>query len=294
MIQSKTKTILCVDLQREQLELERLLKCEHAPLSNDNNNRKEVRLYDMQMKLDRHLQDLRDQLRQRQSLIRDLLDQEQQLCNVLVIESGKQITYDPLPSAGDLREFEEYLRQLRCEIEIRSTAFDDLRDSIRLLADEMEVESKQDFRFGILRNDDLPLSKANLSMLQKLHSSLIDERSELQRNVEVRLRKLTELYACLGMSATPMTMAAFQRVTQSGLEALTGEIQRCEKIKRANIQTVVENVRAQIKEFWTKTLKSDREIARFVHFTSDTYNDDLLALHEMELSDLKQFYDDNV
>lgn len=75
---------------------------------------------------------------------------------------------------------------------------------------------------------------------------------------------------------------------------LNAEINRCEKIKRQNIQRVVENVRSQIKEYWSLTLKSDKEISRFPNFTSDCYTDDLLVLHEMELADLKKFYADNV
>lgn len=269
-----------------------MLQCGHTPFNGSSNNN--VRLYDLQMKLDGHLQDLRDQLSQRNELITNLLDQERQLCNVLVVEFGNQISYDPLPSAGDIAEFEDYLQQLRCEIDIRSNAFDELRDSIRLIAVEMELELKQDLRFGILFRDDLPLSKANLTTLQRLHTGLIEERGELQKIVESRLKKLTELYVCLDISAPPKALAAFKRITQPALAALNVEIQRCEKIKRQNIQSVVENVRAQIKELWSKTLKSDREIARFTNFTSDVYNDDLLELHEMELADLKQFYEDNM
>lgn len=40
-------------------------------------------------------------------------------------------------------------------------------------------------------------------------------------------------------------------------------------------------------------MKSEPERARFIHFQSDCYTEDLLSLHEMELDDLKSFYDKN-
>lgn len=80
---------------------------------------------------------------------------------------------------------------------------------------------------------------------------------------------------------------------QTTVNKLNAEIQRCEKIKRANIQRIIEKVRQQIVEYWDLNMMSDMERARFSNFTNDCYTEDLLMLHEMELNDLKQFYNIN-
>lgn len=75
---------------------------------------------------------------------------------------------------------------------------------------------------------------------------------------------------------------------------MSTEITRCEKIKRLNVKRIIEKVRQQIEEYWELTMMSDKERARFSNFTNDCYTEDLLMLHEMELNDLKQFYNVNL
>lgn len=74
---------------------------------------------------------------------------------------------------------------------------------------------------------------------------------------------------------------------------ISDELKRCETQKRLNIQRFVDKVRIEIEKYWDLTLKSDQERARFTHFTNDCYTEDLLSLHELELEDLKKFYEDN-
>lgn len=63
--------------------------------------------------------------------------------------------------------------------------------------------------------------------------------------------------------------------------------------KRRHTKRFVDHMRQQIVEYWEKTCKSETERSRFTNFTSDCYTEDLLSLHELELEELKNYYETN-
>jgi protein regulator of cytokinesis 1 len=85
----------------------------------------------------------------------------------------------------------------------------------------------------------------------------------------------------------------YVEITQTTYDKLHFEVERCEQIKRENIRVFIERVRAEIEEYWEKCLKSDSERLRFPSFTANTFNEDVLELHEDELRSLKSFYENN-
>lgn len=99
------------------------------------------------MELDHNLDELREQLERRQRQIEELIKTEEQFCNTLDIDT-KRLTYDPLPSGQEIEGFETYLQSLEREINTRSEAFQQLKRSIREFAVNMEIDMKQDLRFG--------------------------------------------------------------------------------------------------------------------------------------------------
>lgn len=74
---------------------------------------------------------------------------------------------------------------------------------------------------------------------------------------------------------------------------MASELNRCQMEKRRHIKRFVDHIRQQIILFWDKTCKSETERNRFNNFTSDCYTEDLLKLHEIELDELKSFYESN-
>jgi Ase1/PRC1/MAP65 family protein len=74
---------------------------------------------------------------------------------------------------------------------------------------------------------------------------------------------------------------------------LSEEVKRCEQIKKENIRNFIEKVCVEIEEYWDKFLKSDAERLRFPSYTVNTFNEDILELHEDESRDLKVFYENN-
>lgn len=130
-------------MREEQHRLQRILQT-NVNVDVDISNRP---LFNYQMELDHNLDELRDQLEHRQRQIEELIKTEEQFCNTLDIDT-KCLTYDPLPSAQEIEEFENYLDSLKHEINTRSEAVQQLKHSIQEFAVDMEIDMKQELRFG--------------------------------------------------------------------------------------------------------------------------------------------------
>lgn len=130
-------------MREEQNRLQHILQT-NVNVDVDKGNRP---LFNYQMELDHNLDELRNQLESRQRQIEDLIKTEQQFCNTLDIDT-KRLTFDPLPSAQEIEGFENYLESLNHEINVRSEAFQQLKHSIRELAVNMEIDMRQELRFG--------------------------------------------------------------------------------------------------------------------------------------------------
>lgn len=117
---------------------------------------------------------------------------------------------------------------------------------------------------------------------------------ELKRHIKNMKDKLIPLWDYLGEDPDKIQMfLRYTEYNQSVCDLFYQELDRCETIKRNNIEHFLERTRAEIKCMWNKCLKSQTERNAFKIMKSDTYTEDLLHLHELELQDLKQFYENH-
>lgn len=70
----------------------------------------------------------------------------------------------------------------------------------------------------------------------------------------------------------------------------TKELERCEKLKKANIETVIIRCREVIKGLWDLCHMDQDERQLFIDYYSDDYNEELLESHEKEEERLRKFY----
>lgn len=130
-------------MREEQHRLQRILQT-NVDVDVDISNRP---LFNYQMELDHNLDELRDQLERRQRQIEELIKAEEHFCATLDIDT-QRLTYDPLPSAQEIKDFENHLESLKREINVRSETFQHLKHSIRQFAVNSEIDMKQELRFG--------------------------------------------------------------------------------------------------------------------------------------------------
>uniref|UniRef100_T1GEK7 Protein regulator of cytokinesis 1 n=1 Tax=Megaselia scalaris TaxID=36166 RepID=T1GEK7_MEGSC len=222
--------------------------------------------------------DLRERLQKRKDQIVELLLQQETLCEELG-ETPRPLTDDPLPSEEELHEFSCHLDHLQA-----------LKNFLQAL-ELTNLSKDQDI---LLNTREIPLTKKIITSLQEIHNEFMNQCEEMRQSIDRMREKLYALWNRLEVDAeTRNRFSKYYDYTQTTYIRLYEELERCENLKRQNIRRFVDQIREEIVVWWDKTLKSDRERSRFTNFTSDCYTDDLLALHEMELEDLKKHYNEN-
>lgn len=256
-------------------------------------NEGEVPLYSFKTQLDKSLEGLRIQLKERHDEIEDLLVKQNEICTEMD-ELAKPLGYDPLPSAEQLAEFREHLCGLYAVLEERVTEFKELRHEIRASLDMLELEELTSDEQKVFEGKKVQYSKGNLVRLLALRDRLADKCEELRRHLDQTKEKVRNLWKCLETPAEEREkLEYYQECHRTAYDMWRQEFDRCETEKRQNLKKFVDKVRQELLIMWEKTLKSDDEKRRFKYFTSDVYSDDLIRIHEIELEELSQFYNDN-
>lgn len=70
----------------------------------------------------------------------------------------------------------------------------------------------------------------------------------------------------------------------------TKELERCEKLKKVNIENVIIRCREVIRGLWDLCHMDQDERQLFTDYYSDDYNEELLESHEKEEERLRKFY----
>ncbi|XP_036339644.1 protein regulator of cytokinesis 1-like [Rhagoletis pomonella] len=278
------------ELRNEADTLCRLLKTKvQLPRMDDRN----VPLLILQSNMDKSLTELREQLRRRREEICELLLEQEGLCEELG-EAPRPLLADPLPSEEEIMEFRSHLDQLKVERMERLNEMSLLRREIKNYLNTLEAQVNTDADDRLLNHRQIKLNDETFTALRRmaeLYGSRVHALSE--RIVGMR-KKLESLWGRLKTS--PNTRNKFKRYTefnQRTYSVLKEELHRCESLQSQNIKECLQQIRAEIVDLWNKTLKSETERNRFSNFNSNCYTEDLLVLHEIELEDLKRFYENN-
>ncbi|XP_065365998.1 protein regulator of cytokinesis 1-like [Calliphora vicina] len=278
------------DLKKEAENLKRLLKTDvQLPCYESN----EVPLLIVQSELDKSLEDLREQLRLRKEQICELLLEQDALCEELG-EPPRALLADPLPTAEEIENFRTHLESLRDERVERMNKVSTMRREIKNFLQILDLKVNTEHEDGLLNHRQIKMNKETFEGLKRMHDLYGSQVKELRDTIQGMRNKLDTLWDRLKTS--PNTRHKFNRYNdfnQHTYELFYDELQRCETLKSQNIKLFVQQIRDEISKWWEKTLKSEVQKSRFSNFTSTCYTDDLLVLHEMELEDLKLYYETN-
>lgn len=134
-----------------------------------------------------------------------------------------------------------------------------------------------------------------MNLLHEQLSDLQHKREEIKRESNQMIEKLDLLWDFLEVPAAVRTN--FRNMAEtckpSSVELIKDELKRCKQIRQENIKLFVDKLRIQIIAQWDKVYKSEEERKRFKYMECSVYTDDLLDLHELELNNCKQYYEDN-
>lgn len=278
------------DLKKEAENLKRLLKTDVQLPSYESNN---VPLLIVQSELDKSLEDLREQLRLRKEQICELLLEQEALCEELG-EPPRALLADPLPTAEEIEDFRKHLESLRDERVERMNKVNNMRREIKNFLQTLDLKVNTEHEDRLLNQRQIKMNKETFEGLKRMHDLYGGQVKELRDTIEGMRTKLDTLWDRLKTS--PNTRNKFNRYNdynQHTYDVFYSELQRCETLKSQNIKLFVQQIRDEITKWWDKTLKSEVQRSRFSNFNSTCYTDDLLVLHEMELEDLKLYYETN-
>ncbi|XP_052871397.1 protein regulator of cytokinesis 1-like [Anopheles cruzii] len=252
-----------------------------------------VPLLTLQTQLDCSLELMRLKLRERHEAIDDYLLEAETLCEELG-EVPKELSKDPLPTEEQLVAYRSYLNELIAEKQSRFEEIASLRRETKAWMADLEIIPQTESEKRLLNARKFPPTNANLAGLRLLHEEMAAQYAELRRLIDEKQKQLERLWECLETDLA--TVHKFQKLTaytQTTFDKLFAEHDRCETLRRQNMKAVVERIRQEIIVWWERCLKSTDERARFTTFKADIYNEDTLTLHEMELADLKEYYQAN-
>ncbi|KAH8235566.1 hypothetical protein KR032_002494 [Drosophila birchii] len=254
----------------------------------------DVPLVIWQLKLDKGIEHLREELARRRAEICELLLQQEQLCEELG-ELPLPLLADPLPVPEEMDAFRDHLEQLRAQRVLRLKEMDQLRQSIKqnmkLLACLPQTEQEE----RLLNQVDHCLTPETFERLRRLQKELADQMLEMRERIDDMRGKIHVLWERL-QETDEYAMRRVREATeytQYTYDVLREELQRCQALRRQNLKVFIEQLRVEINKWWDLTLKSPQERKRFSNYYNDWYNEDLLELHELELDDLKSFYENN-
>ncbi|XP_033255012.1 protein regulator of cytokinesis 1-like [Drosophila miranda] len=251
----------------------------------------DVQLIIWQLKLDKSIEHLREELSKRRAEIGELLLQQEQLCEELSA-LPLPLLADPLPLPDEMDGFRDHLDNLRSQRAVRQTELDQLRKAIKHDMKMLEQMPQTDAEDRLLNDLSHNLTPETLERLRQMRSSYAEQIQELRSKIHDMREKIYVLWDRLQETDE----SAMRRVrectenTQRTYDILHSELQRCQALRSQNLKTFIEQLRVEISKWWDLTLKSQQERKRFSNYYNKYYNEDLLELHELELDDLKSFY----
>uniref|UniRef100_A0A0A9XWR7 Protein regulator of cytokinesis 1 n=1 Tax=Lygus hesperus TaxID=30085 RepID=A0A0A9XWR7_LYGHE len=223
-----------------------------------------------------------------------LQEKERELCEFLG-ESPYQI-HVACPSDAQLGDIQMNLHNLqRVKVE-RCSTYQNLKLQIESLMNTLEVTPSTNFERDALMNENgsFHLTTVNLRKLEDVLRKYEQMMRDKEEQIALLKSKLDTLYSRISEDENHRKnfMARCTGIGQSTTGMILREIERCEEIKRANIKPCIEKIRCDIANLWEMLTFSEDERSKFNAYYTDSFNEDVLELHEMECTRLEMLYEE--
>uniref|UniRef100_A0A8C1WZM1 Protein regulator of cytokinesis 1b n=1 Tax=Cyprinus carpio TaxID=7962 RepID=A0A8C1WZM1_CYPCA len=284
---------LTASIEKCQNELSKLcLELQLPPFQEDRSST----MLQQEKDLRTHLEVMLKEKNQRTQALKAFTEQDQDLCDLLCFQPFS-ISADSVPSLEQLEKFRQHISSLTAEKERRRKVFVTLKKQIILCMDDLDQLPETSFEKDVVCEDEesFCLSKENLDSLKVLLHQLESRKAENERVCGSYREKMHELWERLQIPQEERE-AISEHMTLSkkrNMEALQAEVKRLEELKLKSIQNVTEAIRNEIAVFWDKCFYSTDQRQAFVPYYDDDFSEELLSLHDAEIVQLKQYYEDH-
>ncbi|CAI6342896.1 unnamed protein product [Macrosiphum euphorbiae] len=295
MESDRDKNNIIKDIEELLVEKELLEKELQMHISIDDHN-DATPLIDVQINIDKSLQECRKIKEQRMLELNRLQEEEKQICQLLN-EKPKYSGIKDMPSATLLENIKSHLIDLtNTQIKRRSTFAEQKSKVESLLADLGEIPILQFDKMVLGDPNEFQLSKSNLDELQKLIKRL-ENQTENQKCMAMELRtKLNSLWDRLQIDVTYREhfVSTKKGFGKSVIQELKLEVERCETLKKENIKQFIEKLRSELNDLWDRCHFGERQRKQCPVYYSTEYNEDVMDLLDIEVDNAKKFYNDNI
>lgn len=253
-------------------------------------------LYEEQEFLANKVKEYEEKIHSIQEQIKKLNKQEENLCNSLGNQL-KPLPLQPLPSKDAIQKFKSYLDHLESKKFEREEVFLNLKAEIVLLAEELKYKPCLDFERIVVSSDDSSflVTDTNMEKLNHFLTSLKQQYEDIKERSLILREKLGSLWELLNEDRLrrDLFLKQHKEINFKTLTALEEEVKRCEDLKKANIEVFVQRLRKELVTLWDKCHFTEQDRNNFEYFTSDSYSEDLLSIHDLEIGKMKKFYSTN-
>uniref|UniRef100_A0A8C5M643 Protein regulator of cytokinesis 1 n=1 Tax=Leptobrachium leishanense TaxID=445787 RepID=A0A8C5M643_9ANUR len=234
------------------------------------------------------------QKKERIQELKVLREQEHDLCDILCA-APFSADYRHVPSLEELDQFRRRLSELSAEKERRAKEFLNTKRQIVLCMEELDHMPETSFeRDAVCEEEDaFCLSKENLAALHELLFRLEEQKTKNQQLCDELRIKINELWERLNVPTEEREAFSIYMTGSKAkfLKALQEEADRLNKLKLQNIKNVVEVIRTELTTYWDKCFYSQEQRLAFAPYYDEDYSEDLLSLHDAEISRIKHHYE---
>ncbi|CAK1543043.1 unnamed protein product [Leptosia nina] len=255
-----------------------------------------IMLHQYKKDLEDQIMGFRHQVEQRKMKMERLLEWQRDITDKLGV-TMQELEEVPLPSEEDLNQLKNHLEMLQAERDRRVETFLNTQVEIKNIMEKLQIKPQNKFEQTVISSlsVDFRVTDMNMDRLAKLLQDL-QEKYEQTNNRVLELReRLARLWECLEEDQIYRDnfLQAHPGCSPPTEAAIKEELKRCEQIKRQKISVFVANVRTKIKLMWDNLMYSMSEREEFLHYYQDLFTEDTLALHEMYLDKITNFYNDH-
>lgn len=242
------------------------------------------------------LEGLKEHKRQRLDELKSLIVKDGELCDIMST-SPFSIDKDSVPSLKQLEAYRAYLDDLTKQKEQRHEEFVNLKKEIAFCMEDLERQPETSFEMDVMCEDEeaFCLSTDNISALKMLLCQLQEQKAEIELRCSSYRSKIQELWERLKIpqeEREPLSEHMLKS-KKKNVEALQTEVRRLEVLKIQSMKSVIEAIRAEIAQLWEKCFYSQEQCLAFSAYRYDDFTEELLNLHEAEVSNLKKYYADH-
>ncbi|KYN07299.1 PREDICTED: protein regulator of cytokinesis 1-like [Cyphomyrmex costatus] len=254
-----------------------------------------VPLYQVEQILQTDLQNLECIKKERIIMLKELLLKEQEICKKLGCKA-LNIIENVIPTEQDLESFKLYLQKQEIEKTHLENVFTDTRCSIIKMMNDLGISPSSPFVELICNNsEEFVLSVNNMTKLKEYKDELNVQMEDTKCYIQKMKEDLLALWNYLDEPAD-ICQSFLERhpgYNTNTVNALAAEIKRCKEKRKENILKYVTQIRYDLLNLWDLCKYCETERNTFAPFFSNTFTEDLLTLHELEVERLRKFYNDN-